>query len=162
MEDNHFAKLLEECENHQGSCGTCNHYKECLNKFPPNSEKNNPTMLFWEIHNNSGLKYAANDNNFHINICEATEPILNQSIEISDRLPNEVKKIVRSGIEKFVASSDEDATIISLDNNLYHFVFECSDCFAKNDFTDYCMNDEIYFHCRYCGKKHKFILPKKE
>lgn len=163
MSESRFEKLLRECEEHQGSCGTCEHYTECQEKYlsTKSSEDNNPSTLLWEIQNGKlSNGYTSKKCNFTINICEAPNNLINDSIEIAERLPEEFKKIVISGLKKYVASSDEDATIIPIKDDLYHFVFECSDCFAKNDFTDYCATNNTSFHCRYCGKKHTFDLTK--
>lgn len=155
-----YDQMLKDCDKHMGSCSLCDHYAECRAKFPEKDKMNNPSMLFWEIQNNT-LSYEPKiSNNYIINITEVPEEMLNHNLKIIENLPLENRKIVQSALEKYVASKQEDATISSIKDNMYHFIFKCTDCSAINDFTDYCLNNEVHFHCRYCGKKHRFIINK--
>ena len=158
--------MLNDCNNHIGSCSQCKHYKDCEAKFISEKarrltpEENNPSTLNYEIYkfdfNDNGVDI---NNDYKIDITEVPDYMIIKSMEISDKLPDtELRIIVKSAIKKNVASKLEDATVVDHKNNLFHFIFECSDCAALNDFTDYCHTDNAIFYCRYCGKNHVIDL----
>ena len=162
-------KVSEECAKYSECTKKCGYYDRCIHTFKKNNlnpEENNPATLNSEI---NGFEVYRNTNNrqenFNVNICEVPNELVNKAI-ISlfyFKEDTEIKNIIRSSLNKFYTrEQNKNEIIIKLKDNQYHFIFNCLDCNATNDFTDYANGNETFFYCRYCGKKHKFNLTKAE
>ena len=160
---------IAECDSTK-SCSKCSNYMDCLIKFKSkelDTEKNNPSMINYEINGFDFNVYKEeNENtkkNYKIDISEANQVIITKALislyQLSEN--DESTGIIRSALEKFSAEPNSSAEIFkSKGDNKYHLVFECSDCEAINDSTEYINGDSITIYCRYCGKRHKFDINK--
>ena len=159
-------QLLEECESNK-SCIKCSNYIDCIIKYKnvSYSEFNNPSTMNGEIRSFESDIYKDENTkeNYRIDISEANQTIINNAMIYLNQMEDSTEKnLLKSALEKFSAEVSNSAEIFKSKDNKCHLVFECVDCMAINDSTEYANGDTITIHCKYCGKKHKFTLSKKE
>ena len=161
-------KVSEECSKHTECSKKCAYYDRCIHTFNKNNlnmEDNNPSTMQGEISNFEVYRKYNCQENFKVNICEVPKNLINKAIIslYGFKEDIELKNIIKSALDKFYAQEEfKNVTISKVDNNKYSFKFDCVDCGGTNQFEEYANGKEVYFYCRYCGKKHKFILPDKE
>ena len=154
-------ELIQECDS-QKSCVKCSNYFDCLAKFRGN-HINNPSTISAEIKNfDIGIYKDENtQENYRVNIDEADQMLINKALIMLLQMENSLEvNIIRSALFKFSADINNSAEIFKSKDNKYHLVFECVDCMAINDSTEYVNGDNIIIYCKYCGKKHKFNISK--
>ena len=160
----YLDKLAYDCEQFGECSKKCKHFNECLATYKLTGVNNNPSTLSEEISNFEVYDDTPNtQGNFNINICEVPGLLINKAIisQFNSNEDIETRNIISAALNKFVINNIDDkntSSIIKYDDMKYHFVFNCSDCNSLNDFVDYSLDDEIFFYCRYCGKKHRFNL----
>lgn len=162
-----IEQQIIDCDNTK-SCAKCENYLLCITKYKSKdltSEKNNPSTLNAEIKRFEFDIYKDENSqeDYKINIAEANQTIINKALislyQIKENA--ELVNIIKSALEKFSVEPNNSAEIFkSKDANRYHLVFECVDCTAINDSTEYINGDSITIYCKYCGKRHKFNINK--
>lgn len=156
-------ELMLECDNTK-SCAKCSNYAECMAKFKGNHQ-NNPSTMAAEIKNFSFNIYQDENTkkNYRININEANQTIINKALVTLFQMDDNPEiNVIRSALEKFSVEPNNSAEIFKSKDNKYHLVFECVDCSAVNDSTEYINGDNITIYCKYCGKRHKFNINKEK
>ena len=162
-------KVSEECSKYKECTKKCTYFDRCIHTFNKNNltmDQNNPTTMQGEIGNFEVYRKYNCQENFKVNICEVPRELINKAIIslYGFKEDIELKNIIRSALDKFYAQDDicKNESITKLDENKYEFKFDCNDCGSTNRFEEYANSKEVYFYCRYCGKKHKFVLPSEE
>lgn len=163
----YIDKKTLDCESFTECTKKCPHYNECLAEFKIGKQMdNNPSMISAEIRNFDIYEPESNNtkDNFIVNICEVPVVLINKALisQFDSKEDIQIKNIISAALNKFITVGDfTNATIIKYDDMKYHFVFNCDDCNSLNDFVDYATdNSNIFFYCRYCGKKHRLDLTK--
>lgn len=162
---------LRECDEHKGPCNTCDHFLDCIVKFPDlkigekiRSAENNPSMMAAELRNFDDVVYN-NDlpnskSNYNINISELSNSMIRECIDNvnSVSLDDKLKNVVIASLNKNISENTSSSTINADISKKINAKFECSDCKSTNMVETYVFRNSITLYCSFCGKKHTFLI----